>query len=210
MTDSLYPMSPASPPELEATSGAVTFVGSGPGDLGLLTLSGSRALRFADVIVVDPGIDVDAVRQLVAAHAQIRVSRGNEDTDLILHSIGQGLKVVRLHRGDYFTDADADSVLADVLSQAGLYTNVVPGVNRWSAALSYGAVIASSAFAALDVSQSIPEIDDWPTAQTLIVRAKGIDSTKVASVASSRFGRDGAVLSLEKTGTTAQISDVMT
>ncbi|NHB85472.1 hypothetical protein G7085_14915 [Tessaracoccus sp. HDW20] len=165
-------MSPASPPEFESTSGSVTFVGSGPGDLGLLTLSGSRALRFADVIVIDQEMDVEHVTSLVSAHAQIRVSKGDEDTSLILRSIAQGLKVVRLHRGDYFTDADADSVLAEVLGEAGLHANVVPGVNRWSAALSYGAVTASATFAALDATLDVPEIGKWPTAETLVIRVR--------------------------------------
>ena len=210
MTESLHPVSPASPPEFEATSGSVTFVGSGPGDLGLLTLSGSRALTFADVIIVDPAIDADHVRALVSAHAQIRVSKGDEDAGLILRSIAQGLKVVRLHSGDYFTDADADSVLAEVLTQAGLHANVVPGVNRWSAALSYGAVTASAAFAALDATLSVPDVEDWPHAQTLIIRAKGSDSARVASAAAQRYTTTGTVLSLEKMGTTAQVSDLIT
>lgn len=203
-------MSPATPPELEATSGSVTFVGSGPGDLGLLTLSGSRALRFADVIVVDPDMDAEHVRTLVSAHAQIRCSKGDGDTGLILRSIAQGLKVVRLHGGDYFTDADADSVLSEVLSQAGLHANVVPGVNRWSAALSYGAVTASASFAALDAILGIPAAQEWPSAATLIIRARGADSRSLAETASERFGRDGAVLSLQRMGTTSQSSELTT
>lgn len=191
------------------TGGSVTFVGSGPGDLGLLTLSGSRALKFADVIIVDPVMDVELVNTLVSAHAEIRVSKGDSDTGLILRSIAQGLKVVRLHGGDYFTDADADSVLSDVLAQAGLHANVVPGVNRWSAALSYGAVTASTSFAALDAVPGVPEISLWPVAPTLIIRVNGADSVRLAAAAAQRYGSDGEVLSLHKMGTTSQASELM-
>lgn len=210
MSESLNPTSPASPPEFEATSGSVTFVGSGPSDLALLTLSGSRALKFADLIIVDPTTDVEHVRALVPAHAQIRVSKREDDANQILRAVAQGLKVVRLHGWDYFTDADADSVLADVLAQAGHHSNVVPGVNRWSAALSYGAVTASAAFAALDATAGIPELEDWPTAQTLIIRVMGDKSRAVAIKAAERFGADAAVLSLERMGTTGQVSDLTT
>lgn len=203
-------MSPASPPDVESINGSVTFVGAGPGDLGLLTLSGSRALRFADVIIVDAKMDAEHVRPLVSAHAQIRVSKGDEDAGLILRSIAQGLKVVRLHAGDYFTDAAADSVLAEVLLQAGLHANVVPGVNRWSAALSYGAVTASASFAALDATVSVPEAELWPVAETLIIRANGTDSGTIAAAAIARYGADSQVLSLEKMGTTAQVSELTT
>ena len=49
MTEPVDPMASADEAEIEPTSGSVTFVGSGPGDLGLLTLAGSRAVRFADL-----------------------------------------------------------------------------------------------------------------------------------------------------------------
>ncbi len=79
--------------------------------------------------------------------------------------------MVRLHSGDYFTDADAGGVLPEVLAEAGIRANVVPGVNRWSAALSFGGVSATAAFAALDATVRVPGIEDWPSADTLIVRA---------------------------------------
>lgn len=210
MTESLQPTSPDSPVEYEATNGSVTFVGSGPGDLGLLTLSGARALTLADVVVVDQDMDVEHVCPLVSAHAQIRVSKGGEDVALIVHSIQQGLKVVRLHAGDYFTDADADQVLAGVLAEAGLHANVVPGVNRWSAALSYGAVTASSGFAALDATVVIPDGAQWPEAETLVIRVRGSEASKLAAVAAGRFGAGSTVLSLERMGTTSQTSDLTT
>ena len=69
MTEPVDPMASADEAEIEPTSGSVTFVGSGPGDLGLLTLSGSRAVRFADLIIVDEDADVELVRGYGPAHA---------------------------------------------------------------------------------------------------------------------------------------------
>ena len=150
MTDSLEPTSPATPPEFEPTGGSVTFVGSGPADLGLLTLSGSRAMRFADLLIVDPTADVEQVRSLAPAHAEVRIAGGDDEVADILGAVARGRRVVRLHSGDYFTDADSAGVLPEVLAEAGIRANVVPGVNRWSAALSFGGVSATAAFAALD------------------------------------------------------------
>lgn len=210
MTQSLEPTSPATPPEFEPSGGSVTFVGTGPGDLGLLTLSGSRAMRFADLIIVDPGADVEQVRALAPAHVEIKQTGGDDEVSDILGAVARGRKVVRLHSGDYFTDADAGGVLPEVLAAAGIRANVVPGVNRWSAALSFGGVTATAAFAALDATRELPDIAEWPTAETLIVRTTGGLARRVAEQATRRYGADGICLSMVGVGTTAQVSEVIT
>ncbi|WP_345578427.1 uroporphyrinogen-III synthase [Tessaracoccus lubricantis] len=210
MTDSLEPTSPASPPEFEPTGGSVTFVGSGPGDLGLLTLSGSRALRMADLVIIDEAADEEQVSHLAPAHAEVRFAGGDDEVTAILSAVAKGRKVVRLHGGDFFTDADAGGVLSEVLQAAGLRVNVVPGINRWSAALSFGAVAASSSFAALDATLEVPPIDSWPAAETLIVRATGEASARLAEQAAQRFGADGPCLSLTGVGSTGQVSELLT
>ena len=87
VTDSLEPTSPASPPEFEPTGGSVTFVGSGPADLGLLTLSGSRAMRFADLLIVDPAADVEQIKAMVPAHAEVRLAGGDDEVAEILRTL---------------------------------------------------------------------------------------------------------------------------
>ena len=209
MTEPLDPSSPASPPEFEPSGGSVTFVGSGPGDLGLLTLTGSRAVRYADLIIIDPGADADPVRALASAHAEIRAAGADDEVTDILGAVARGRKVVRLHAGDYFTDADAGGVLPEVLSSAGLRANVVPGINRWSAALSFGAVSATAAFAALDTTLQVPDIDSWPTADTLLVRGTGANAPSIAEQAARRFGQDAKVLYLVGAGSTGQVSELL-
>lgn len=206
----MEPTSPATPPEFEPTGGSVTFVGSGPADLGLLTLSGSRAIRFADLIIVDPSADVEQVRALAPAHAEVRFAGGDDEVSDILSAVARGRRVVRLHSGDYFTDADAGGVLPEVLAAAGIRANVVPGINRWSAALSFGGVKATAAFAALDAMLEVPPIDEWPSANTLVVRTAGTRARQLAREAEARFGRSGQCLSLMGVGTTAQVSEVLT
>ena len=103
MTEPVDPMASADEAEIEPTSGSVTFVGSGPGDLGLLTLAGSRAVRFADLIIVDEDADVELVRGYGPAHATVALA-GDDEVGVILDGVSRGQKVVRLTRGDYFTD----------------------------------------------------------------------------------------------------------
>lgn len=206
----MEPISPASPPEFEPTGGSVTFVGSGPGDLGLLTLNGLRALRMADLVIVDESADRDQVATLAPAHATIRIAGADDEVTRILAAVALGRKVVRLHTGDYFTDADSDDVLPQVLGAAGLRVNVVPGINRWSAALSFGAVAASSSFAALDATFDVPPIDDWPAAETLILRVTGAGAGRLAEQAMLRYGPDGHCLALTAVGSTGQVSELQT
>ncbi len=208
MTEPVDPMASADEAEIEPTSGSVTFVGSGPGDLGLLTLSGSRAVRFADLIIVDEDADVELVRGYGPAHATVTLA-GDDEVGVILDGVARGQKVVRLTRGDYFTDADHGGVLPEVLTHAGLHANVVPGVNRWSAALSFGAVRVTSAFAALDASLEVPSATQWPTADTLVIRTRGALAGRVAVEARELFGPAGNTLSLVGMGSTAQVSEVL-
>ena len=207
MTD---PISPASPPEFEPSGGSVTFVASGPGDLGMVTLAGARALQSADLVFIDPEADEEQVRGLAPAHADVKLVGGDDEVTEILSAVAQGRKVVRLHSGDYFTDADAGGVLPEVLDSAGLRANVVPGVNRWGAALSFGAVAASASFAAIDTTVTVPDIEQWPSADTLIVRGCGAVASSVAEQAARRFGNDGSLLFLTGAGTTGQVSEVLT
>ena len=210
VTQPLEPTSPDSPPEFEPKSGSVTFVGSGPVDLGMLTLSGSRALRLADLVIVDEGADEEQIRQLAPAHAEIRLAGGDDEVTAILDNVARGQKVVRLHGGDYFTDADASGTLHEVLSSAGLNSNVVPGVSRWSAALSFAGVSATKGFAALDATVDVPAADAWPTAETLIIRSVGSHASALAAAAVERFGRDAQVLQVTAAGTTSQVSELLT
>ncbi|HMR49334.1 MAG TPA: uroporphyrinogen-III synthase [Arachnia sp.] len=188
--------------------GSVTFVGSGPGDLALLTLAGARALRQADVVVVDRSTDLEELGAHTAPHAVIEVAGGDE-RDQLLGRARQGLGVVRLNPFDEFT-LPAGNVLASVLESEGVRVNVVPGISRWSAALTYGAVRANGSLAALECSGTVPDIDQWPSAETLVLRASGALLPQVAAQAVLRYGADAQVLLVCNVATTSQTSEVCT
>lgn len=124
--------------------GKVLLVGAGPGDPGLLTLRGLRALNEADVILHDRLVS-DEVLALARRDA-LRIGVGKtpgEDHEatqrrihaLMVHHAGQGRTVVRLKGGDPLVyGRGGEELLA--LRAHGIAYEVVPGI---TAALACGA-----------------------------------------------------------------------
>lgn len=119
-------------------TGTLTLVGAGPGDAGLLTLRGLRALQAADVIVADrlgaravlDGLAADGVR-LDAEVIDVGKLPGHhpvpqdEINELLVRRVREGKNVVRLKGGDPFVlgrgreeqlHAEAAGITASVVS----------------------------------------------------------------------------------------------
>lgn len=171
-------------------------------------MAGARVLSIADLVIIDPDLDTEELRSMVAAHARV-IPVPESETATILEAVALGQRVVRLARGDYFSDVDASGVLAEVISNAGLRVNVIPGINRWGSALSFGAVRITGQSASLDASLEVPHIDTWPVAETIIIRTTGAMAGQVAKEAAKRYGADGHALKMVNMGTTAQVSEVV-
>ncbi|MEN0128778.1 MAG: uroporphyrinogen-III C-methyltransferase [Brevundimonas sp.] len=116
-------------------AGHVTLVGGGPGDPGLITARGRRALAEADVVVVDrlaPRAlldDLDPTVEIVEAgkspHAHTLTQ--TQINQLLVERAQAGLRVVRLKGGDPFVLGRGGEELAACL-EAGVPVEVVPGV----------------------------------------------------------------------------------
>ena len=99
-----------------STPGRVAFVGSGPGDPGLLTVRARDAIAGAPLVVTDPDVP-EGVLALVADGAEIRPAVG-EPADVAAGLIAEataGRPVVRLVGGDPLT---ADAVVAETVAVA--------------------------------------------------------------------------------------------
>ncbi|AXK33099.1 bifunctional uroporphyrinogen-III C-methyltransferase/uroporphyrinogen-III synthase [Streptomyces armeniacus] len=127
---------------LYGAHGHVTFLGAGPGDPGLLTLSAVEALARADVLVADP-----QVHGIVRPHARAGVDtplRGAEQPDptgqastahaatgdwanIVMAAARSGKRVVRAVVGDPGLDADAAQEMLACVAE-GITFEVVPGV----------------------------------------------------------------------------------
>jgi uroporphyrinogen III methyltransferase / synthase len=137
--------------------GRIAFVGSGPGDPGLLTVRARDTLAAAPLVVVDPDVP-DGVRALVADGAEVRPAVGEPEEvakDLIAEA-STGRQVVRLVGGDPLT---ADAVVAETLAvaAAGVPFDVVPGVAAGTAVPAYAGVPLGSAHVEADVRAGV----DW-------------------------------------------------
>jgi len=121
--------------------GRVVLVGGGPGDVGLLTLAGRRALAEADVVVTDrlgptavldelaPGVEVVDVGKTPGHHPVPQHEIGR----ILVEHAQRGRLVVRLKGGDPFVyGRGGEEVLA--CREAGVPVEVVPGVSSALAA----------------------------------------------------------------------------
>lgn len=152
--------------------GKVYLVGAGPGDPDLLTVKAVRALDSADVVLHDALVSQE-VLALVPSRARIvnvgkrcgRKSISQEEiNELLLRFAFNGEIVVRLKSGDPLIFGRAGEEL-DVLREAGIEVEIVPGVTA-----------ALAAAATMQVS-----LTDRRTAEQLLVISAHRGSGKNAS-----------------------------
>ena len=128
-------------------SGSVILVGAGPGDPGLLTQKGRQALENAQVVVYDRLVS-PAILDLIPPDAQA-IDVGKESSHhlvpqeeinrILLRKAQEGYRVVRLKGGDPFLFGRGGEEL-ELLEEAGIPFQVVPGVTSALAVPCYGGI----------------------------------------------------------------------
>jgi len=127
--------------------GKVWLVGAGPGDPGLLTLKGARAIKSCEVLVYDylasqAIVDLappDCERIYVGKKAGTHTLTQTEITALIVKLALAGKRVVRLKGGDVFVFARGGEE-AQALHAAGVAFEIVPGITSAIAAPAYAGI----------------------------------------------------------------------
>jgi uroporphyrin-III C-methyltransferase len=132
-------------PRLEP--GWVWLVGGGPGDPGLVTALGLRALAQADVILHDALVDErlltlarpDAERIYAGKRAGVKSCRQEDISDLLVKSAKDGRRVLRLKGGDPFVFGRGGEE-AQALARAGVPFRIVPGITAGIGGLAYAGI----------------------------------------------------------------------
>lgn len=128
-------------------TGKCVLAGAGPGDIGLVTLRTKEAVEQADVVVYDylcnpeilswarPDAEIIYAGKQAAAHTLSQA----EINDLILQRAKDGKSVVRLKGGDPFVFGRGAEE-AEILSQAGIPFEIVPGITSAVAVPAYAGI----------------------------------------------------------------------
>jgi uroporphyrin-III C-methyltransferase/precorrin-2 dehydrogenase/sirohydrochlorin ferrochelatase len=127
--------------------GHVVLVGAGPGNSGLMTLQGLRALQEADVIVHDRLVSAEVLELARRDAARFDVGKfvggggatQEEINQLLVEHAQRGEYVVRLKGGDPFVFGRGGEEI-DFLRQHGVSYEVVPGITAALAAGAYAGV----------------------------------------------------------------------
>ena len=127
--------------EAPQTQGRVLLVGAGPGDPELLTMKAVRALKAADVILYDRLVGEGVLDHARREAELIPVGKAkglhsvpqSEINALLIQRARAGQTVVRLKGGDPFIFGRGGEEL-DALREAGIATEIVPGVTAGIAA----------------------------------------------------------------------------
>lgn len=115
--------------------GKVWIVGAGPGDLGLVTESAMRCIRFADVIIYDNLINpsllnrakLDAELIYAGKKASCHSMKQEEIHAVLLKKAREGKEVLRLKGGDpYIFGRGAEE--AEFLAERGIEFEIISGV----------------------------------------------------------------------------------
>ncbi len=128
-------------------TGKVYLVGAGPGDPGLLTLKGKRALEQADVVIYDFLANKELLRFTQPRCESLCVGKRpgeptpsqEEINELLVSKAAQGMTVVRLKGGDPFIFGRGGEE-AQALVRAGIPFEVVPGISSGYAAPAYAGI----------------------------------------------------------------------
>ncbi len=134
-------------PPRPQSAGLVYLVGAGPGDPGLITVRGLKALQQATVVMYDRLVHPSLIDEAPASAQRIYVGKESgihcvpqaQINQLLVKCASQGERVVRLKGGDPFVFGRGGEE-AEALVAAGLPFEIIPGVSSAIAVPAYAGI----------------------------------------------------------------------
>ena len=203
-----------SPEKNLVSSPLVSFVGTGPGDPGLLTLNAVEKLAKAEVVVTGRPGDVAPFLKHCGPDVEILDSSETDPAKLVTKAAKAGKPVVRLFTGDPVFGCDVAAEAA-ACTRAGLLFEIVPGVSSITGVPGYAGIpLTDSKNREVRVVDTAEGAVDWdlhgPSDATLVIL--GAEGT-VSEVAKSLIaaGRpDSTPAAMTSLGTTTEQETVVT
>ena len=162
------------------TPGRVAFVGSGPGDAGLLTVRATELLARAELVVTDPDVPSEVIALAEGAEVRPAVGEPGDVAKDLVNEARNGRSVVRLVAGDPLT-LDAVVTEAQCVARSTVDFDVVPGVPGGTAVPAYAGVALGAVHTEADVRSTV----DWAglasAPGTLVLHATGSHLAETAS-----------------------------
>src|SRR5215469_13765897 len=133
-------------PDLQ--KGWVWLVGAGPGDPGLITALGLKAISQADTILYDALVDPvlltlsNAEKIYAGKRAGVKSCKQDEISDLLVKLAKANKRVLRLKGGDPFVFGRGGEE-AQALARAHIPFRIVPGITAGIGGLAYAGIPAT-------------------------------------------------------------------
>ncbi|CAM3350579.1 uroporphyrinogen-III synthase [Stackebrandtia soli] len=140
-------------------AGRVRFVGTGPGDPGLLTRRAVDAIESAELVVCDrtiPSPLLDAITEIAGEQTVFTnadAAPGELVKDLIA-AAAEGRNVARLVAGDAYPNAAVAAEIAEI-SNTDIPVEVIPGIGYASAVAGYAGMPPTEARTVVDVTDPV-------------------------------------------------------
>ena len=185
-------------------AGCVYLVGAGPGDPGLVTARGLELLRACDVLLYDRLVARELLDQSPQAERIFVGKKPGEEPSrqlvadaLMIDRAKAGAMVVRLKGGDPFVFGRGGEEL-ELLSEAGVPFEVVPGVTSAIAAAAYagiplthrGVATSVAVLTANEEAEGSIAWDDMATGPDTLVLMMGVRSLRRVASRLIERGRD--------------------
>ena len=131
-------------------AGRITFVGSGPGDPGLLTTHATESIRAAEIVVADAAVPAE-ITALAPGELRPAEATPAETAKAMLAEARGGHSVVRIVAGDPFADEDAVKE-ALAVAKTVVPFDVVPGLPLGVGTAAYAGVPVGATRTEADLS----------------------------------------------------------